>query len=73
MSLEARLRRIEAARGDATGCACPNSMEVRYYPGEDSKADADRDERPAATCATCGGVRTLLKVVYEKDWRGAGV
>ena len=71
MSVRRRLERVEAERG-GRGCVCPNTFEVRYYPGLASVADAERDTTPAIACQTCGEPRTLLKVVYTDKWHGGG-
>jgi rubrerythrin len=66
-----RLERLEAVR-DGRECACPNPFEVRYYPGPDSGADAERDTAPAGECPSCGEPRTLFKVIYTDRQNGGG-
>ena len=75
-----RLAHLERAVGVGDGplCTCRiDSVDMRYYPGDDSETDAERDETPGATCERCGRPQRLIKIVIvrtppkmtDAEWR----
>ncbi len=73
MSVLRRVEKLEDVAGaDSDVCGCQQRIDVRFYPGEDSKRDADADTRPGEVCAFCGRPRTIIKVVYASSNRAGG-
>ena len=39
---------------------------MRYYPGDDSEGDAERDTTPARLCERCGRPVKIIKIVVVR-------
>jgi hypothetical protein len=62
MSMETRLKKLEAARPTATGgmCKCLYNVETRvFYPGKEPDAEAIAFR---GTCDECGGERRMIRI-----------
>ena len=61
-NLETRLRKIEAASGEARFCKCPGRVRVLW---PDDERHTDKAGPAAPICEHCGGHRQTVRVVYD--------
>jgi len=66
-NIERRLSAVERAVGKGGVCSCFNPLRVYFTP---AVLPGQSDVRPSDVCEVCGGVVSIIRVVYVENWRG---